>query len=321
MIELRFFRHALALGQHGNFARAAEALHLSQPSLSRSIATLEAQLGVQLFDRTRLGVTPTAFGRVLLERGDVVLRREADVRREIQLLAGLELGSLKVGAGPYVAETSVAVAIARVAQAHPRLRIQCTSSDPSTVVRGVLDEDYDVGVGAVVAMDEEPRLHIEPMPVQRACFACRPGHPLTREGPLTLARVFEFPLVATVLRGAHAALAASRGADTAAQSPQASDFVPQIMVNSAAIARRIARESDAVVPGTAASLADDVARGVLVVLDVDAPAMRSNGAVYYLRERTLAPAARLFINMLMAVEAEAQPLFAPPSPQPAQPAP
>jgi DNA-binding transcriptional LysR family regulator len=42
VIELRLIRHALAVGRHGNFARAAEALHLTQPSLSRSIATLES---------------------------------------------------------------------------------------------------------------------------------------------------------------------------------------------------------------------------------------------------------------------------------------
>lgn len=51
IIELRLIRHALALGKHGNFARAAEALHLTQPSLSRSIAALEQALDVPLFDR------------------------------------------------------------------------------------------------------------------------------------------------------------------------------------------------------------------------------------------------------------------------------
>jgi len=71
-----------------NFARAAEALGLTQPTLSRSIAALERDLGVRLFERSHKGATPTVFGRVLLERGAIVLEREAEVRREIQLLAG-----------------------------------------------------------------------------------------------------------------------------------------------------------------------------------------------------------------------------------------
>ncbi|HBM63808.1 MAG TPA: LysR family transcriptional regulator, partial [Pseudomonas sp.] len=48
-IELRHLRHALSLAEHGNFARAAEALHLSQPALTRSLQALEAQVGEQLF--------------------------------------------------------------------------------------------------------------------------------------------------------------------------------------------------------------------------------------------------------------------------------
>jgi DNA-binding transcriptional LysR family regulator len=127
MIENRLLRYALVLGERRNFARAAEALGLTQPTLSRSIAALERDLGVRLFERSHKGVTPTVFGRVLLERGAIVLEREAEVRREIQLLAGLEAGSLTVSAGPYFAEGVVATSIARVAVAHPGLRIKCHS--------------------------------------------------------------------------------------------------------------------------------------------------------------------------------------------------
>ncbi len=92
-IELRLIRYAVALGEHGNYARAAEALKITQPSLSRSIASLEAELGVPLFDRGPKGAVPTAFGRVLIDCGDDVMQREAHLRREIALLAGLEQGS------------------------------------------------------------------------------------------------------------------------------------------------------------------------------------------------------------------------------------
>lgn len=304
-IELRLLRHALALGQHGNFARAAEALHLTQPSLSRSIAALESQLGVPLFDRTTKGVRPTAFGRIVLERGEGVLQGEAELRRELQLLAGMEIGLLTVGAGPYMAESTVAMAIARVTMQHPRLRIHCVSADPDEVMREVLAERFDVGASAVPGLEHDARLVVEPLPGLRGYLACRPGHPLTRERDVTLQRVLQFPLATTVLRGAHAALAASGGRETAAHAPNAKDFVPQIRVNSVALARLIVRDSDAVMPGTAAALADDVAAGKLVILPVDAPAMRAIGAVFYLRGRTLAPAARLFIDTLHAIEAQA----------------
>ena len=74
MNDLRLIRLAIALGRHGNFARAAEEMSISQPSLTRGIAALECALGVPLFDRTRKGAIPTVFGRVLLERGESMLR-------------------------------------------------------------------------------------------------------------------------------------------------------------------------------------------------------------------------------------------------------
>ena len=304
VIELRLIRHALALGQYGNFARAAEALHLTQPSLSRSIAALEQQLGVPLFDRTRQGVLPTAFGRVLLERGEAMLGREADMRREIGLLAALQTGTLIISVAPYVGEEQLARAIAQVSAAHPRLQIECRSLHPAEVVRQVLAEQADLGISNLAGLDREERLAVEPLPAQRTYLACRPGHPLTQEADPSLARALQFPVVTTRLRGEQAALALRRGGTTTAQDAYGEDYTPQVLVNSIAMARLVAQKSDMVVPGTAEMLADDVAAGRLVRLSCTAPAMRTNNGLLYLRDRTLAPAVRVFIQALRAGQAD-----------------
>jgi DNA-binding transcriptional LysR family regulator len=302
--ELRLIRLAIALGKHGNFARAAESLRLSQPSLTRGIAELERALGVPLFDRTRKGAVPTAFGRVLLERGDAVLKSEATLRREIQLLAGLDLGPLAISAGPLASEASVAAAIARVLRVHPRLKIQCHTTDPEQVVQDVLAERVDVGVAQVNEHAQEQRLVVERMSSLRIYIGCRPGHPLTREARPSFAQLLEYPLAINVLRGAPAAAATRRDGSLVAGDAGAPDFIPQVVVNAPAVARLIARASDALVTGTASMLADDVAAGHLVVLDVDAPVLRTTHGVMFLRERTPAPAAQVFIDALRAVEAE-----------------
>jgi DNA-binding transcriptional LysR family regulator len=82
------------------------------------------------------------------------------------------------------------------------------------------------------------------------------------------------------------------------------EYVPPIMANSFVAARLIARESDAVVTGTAATLADDLASGHLVALDCCVPEMATRQGYFHLRERNLSPAARLFIDTLRRVEAE-----------------
>lgn len=307
MIELRRIRHALALGKYGNFARAAEVLHLTQPSLSRSIAALEQALDVPLFDRAPRGVTPTPFGRVLLELGEGLLSREAELRREIRLLAGLEAGSLAIGAGPYASEISVATAIARVLKAHPCLKIQCVTADPAEIVRDVLAERIDVGIADTSGADDDKRLVVETLPSHPIVLACRPGHPLATEIQPSLARVHAFPLVTTLLRGAAAAAAtATRRGSVAASGGNSEDFIPPISVNSLALARLIARDSDALFPGTVGMVADDIAAGLLTLVDFAAPAMRTNYGVIYLAGRTLAPSARVFIETLHMVEAEAR---------------
>jgi DNA-binding transcriptional LysR family regulator len=302
--ELRLIRLAIALGKHGNFARAAESLNLTQPSLTRGIAELERTLGVPLFDRTRKGAIPTEFGRVLLERGGAVLASEASLRREIQLLAGLESGSLVVAAGPLASETSVAAAIARTLRAHPRLRVQCHTTDPELVVRDVLAERVDVGVAQVSEFEHDRRLVVERMSSLRVHVACRPGHPLTRVARLSFAQLLEYPLATNVLRGAPAAAVVRRDGTRVTGDAGAPEFIPQVVVNAPAVARLIARDSDALATGTASMLADDVAAGHLVILEVDAPVLRMTHGVMFLRGRTLAPAARAFIDALRAVEAE-----------------
>jgi DNA-binding transcriptional LysR family regulator len=303
-IELRLLAHALAVGHHRNFARAAAALGLTQPSVSRSVAALENLLGVPLFDRTSKGVVPTVFGRVLLERGASVMQREDDLRQAIRALAGLDDGTLTVSAGPYRAELTVATALGRLSRAHPRLQIRFLVADPTDVLRDVIAERVEVGVAALEGLDQEPRLLVERLPDHRLFFACRRGHPLTKEHSPRLARILEYPLVTTVLRGEASVAFSSRGASTVANPRGIHESTPQILVNSVAIGLRITRECDAIFPATSATLAEDLAAGRLVALDFDGPVLRPSAAVFHLRDRTLSPAALAFLDILRAVEAE-----------------
>ena len=112
--DLTPIQHALALAQTRNFARAAEVVHITQPALSRSIAALERELGVRLFDRLTTGVELTAFGKLLIERGTQLIGDVALIKREIDLLGGLRTGALAVGAGPYTSESLVGRVAARL---------------------------------------------------------------------------------------------------------------------------------------------------------------------------------------------------------------
>jgi DNA-binding transcriptional LysR family regulator len=181
-----------------------------------------------------------------------------------------------------------------------------TVADAEQVVQDVLSGRIDVGVASIVGLETDARLGVESLPPLRVYLACRPGHPLTKETRPTLAQALEFPLATGSLRGAQAQLVSSVGAATRRDGPGVANFIPQILVNSLAHARLIARDSDALFASTAALLAEDVAARRLVKLDCRVPEMRTTHGVLYLRGRSLAPAAKTFIETLRAVEAEAK---------------
>lgn len=300
MDSLHQMKCALALAEHRSFSAAADALGVTQPTLSRTIAALETATGVRLFDRRTRRVTPTAPGEVYLERATAIVRQEADLIREMKLLSRLEEGELRVGAGPYMAEHPVASTLARIARDHPGLRLQCQSADPVEIFDGLLERRLDLGVTGPPSPESAHLFDVSPIPVQKVYMACRPGHPLLSHPELSFSKVLEYPLVTTLLTGVQAGLAAD---GPGAPAPREA-YIPRIQVNSMAVARKIARVSDAILPASAAVLSEDVASGRLVVLPVDDPALPARGYVIHLRGRSLSPAARLFLHEVRRIGAE-----------------
>jgi DNA-binding transcriptional LysR family regulator len=95
--DLRQLRQFVALAEHLHFGRAAAALHISQPPLSRSVQALEATLGARLFERTRRKVELTAAGTWYLEEARQILTRLERASRDVAARAAGGAGSLRIG--------------------------------------------------------------------------------------------------------------------------------------------------------------------------------------------------------------------------------
>jgi DNA-binding transcriptional LysR family regulator len=302
VIDLKLLQHALALARHRNFARAAEALDLSQPALSRSIAGFEATLGVRLFNRTRQGVEPTAFGERLLARGGALLTDAAELERELKLMQGLDVGVLRVGAGPYAAAMCVGPAIGRLASKHPRLRIELVSGDWRMVVDEVLGSRLDVAIVELSFSEDDPRLATEALPQHDALFYCRAGHPLLARAANTVEQVFAYPFVCPKLPP-RAGRAFHRFAKTGAIDPDTGDYLPPIKVDTVALAKIVVQTSDAIGLAPLGLLADEVRAGSIATLPFREPWLHTRYGIVRLKDRDLAPAAHAFVAEAKAVEA------------------
>jgi DNA-binding transcriptional LysR family regulator len=302
MLDLKLLHQALILARHRNFARAAESLHLTQPALSRSIAGLEASLGERLFDRTRLGVETTAFGRMLLARAQPLLDDAANLERDFNLLRGLQPGELRVGAGAYPAELSVGRAAGLLMSRHPALRVELINSDPRRLVAEVLARGLDLAVVELSLADDNTGLAIEALPEHPGCFFCRAGHPLALLAEPTLQQVLDYPFVGTRMprRVAEGFLQLAKVGRIDSVS---GDYLPPVKVDSVQLAKDVVAQSDAVGAAPLALLASELRAGRLIALPLRQDWMHTRYGFVYLRDRQLSPPAMAFMAEVRLVEA------------------
>lgn len=301
-IELRQLHYLLAIDRHRNFARAAEAIGLSQPALSRSLQTLERSVGARLFDRNRARVEPTVIGARLIMRARLLVNEAGDIERELRQLLGLQAGLLRLGAGPYPADISVGTAVGRLVRDHPGLRVDVSVGDWPSLTGRVLTGDLDLAVAESSLALANPRLAVELLPEHAGTFFCRAGHPLAIRRGLTLDDMRQYPFTVTMLPERLLALAAKDDVAPRTDLPPGVG-APAIRVETFRLARCIVLESDAIGAAAPSQIADDVARGHLVALPLRPPWLRTRYAMIRLAGRTPSPVADAFMQVLREVEA------------------
>ena len=303
MLSLRSLRHVLALAEHRNFARAADALDIGQPALSRSVSALEARLGVQLFDRGRTGVCPTAAGRVLVEQATAVVERADAAERVMGSLHEIEPGDLVVAAGPAVLDISVTRAIARLAAAHPQLTLRVVVVDWREAPHKVREGEVEVAVAELSTCRRDLGLRLEPLPRHPALFFCRRGHPiLANRGEITFERMLDHAFAGTPLPP-RVAMAFPTSCAAGAIDGMG-NFVPRLHVEgSVGAIVDVVRQSDAIgfaVPHGGIDLDSDV----LAPLMVESPWLVTGYGFLSAQDRPLSEAARLFVAAVRGVERE-----------------
>lgn len=301
-IDLRQCRHVLALDQHRNFARAADALGLTQPALTRSLQVLEKSIGARLFDRNRARVEPTPVGERLIERARLLVNQAHDIEQDLQQMLGLEVGLLRIGAGPYPADLSVGTAVGRLVLRHPALMVDLSVADWSELIRRVASGELELAIADTGVAEQDDRLVVDSLPRHQLNFFCRAGHPLASRVALSLEELRQHPLVGTSLPPQMAALAAKNKMGMRANLPSGIT-APEIRVDTFALARRIVMESDAVGGAVSSQIQDSVARGELVMLPLELPWLKTNYGIIRLANRTPSPAALAFMEILRDVEA------------------
>ena len=193
-ITPRHIEQIEAVHRYGSFSRAAEKLCISQPALSRSILVLEEKLGVKFFDRARGKLVLTQYGRIVLARGESILREMLLLHRDIDMLHGGVQGVLHIGCGPIPAETLAGDAIARFNNLYPQMTVRLTIDHVPNLTQLLRNRAIDFFVAEAHQMENEQSYETIAMPQQQGYFCCRKGHPLATRASIAFSDILAFPM-------------------------------------------------------------------------------------------------------------------------------
>ncbi|MET9499041.1 transcriptional regulator CynR [Streptomyces sp. NPDC006552] len=145
--ELRHLRYLLAVVEHGTFTRAAEALHVSQPTLSQQIRSLERIVGAALLDRSGRSARATDAGEVYVAHARRALRELAAAELAVQDVRDLSRGHVRLGVTPTFTAYLVAPLVTAVHARHPGLRVTVREAAQQRIEEALLDDGLDLGLG------------------------------------------------------------------------------------------------------------------------------------------------------------------------------
>ncbi|CAN5565870.1 LysR family transcriptional regulator [soil metagenome] len=198
-MNLQQLDHLLALIDTGSFSRAAERVHLTQPALSRSIQSLEEELGAPLIDRLGKRKELTPVGRLVALRARRIRLEVSELKRSATLLAALETGSVRLGLGPAPAAMLSVPLLRHMVDGYPRIRLQLFGGPPDLQLQALRARSADALVMHRRSIPPHDDLDIEFFPEMRLGFVCRQGHPLLASKKVGLSQLQEFPLAASGL--------------------------------------------------------------------------------------------------------------------------
>jgi len=181
-MELHQLRYAVAVADTGNFTRASERSHVTQPSLSQQILNLEREVGHKLFHRLGRKAVLTEAGAVFMERARRILFEVENASKELSDHPSLER-RIVVGAIPTVAPYLLPPLIALCREHHPNLQIDVREEFRSNLVRSIIEGELDLAIAALPVKDS--RLEITPLLTESLLLVVGKKHPLATRPNVT----------------------------------------------------------------------------------------------------------------------------------------
>jgi DNA-binding transcriptional LysR family regulator len=278
--------------QTGSMLKAAERLNTVQPAISRSIAELERALGVRLLDRHRKGVEPTEYGRALLDCGVSVFDALRQGVKSIESLADPQAGEVRIGCGFHLAPSFVSAVIERVSRRFPRVVFHIvTKHHPEELYRDLQERAIDLMLARRSDDDGSERLAFDFLFDDPYFVVVGKNHPWANRRKIKAAELAGQSWVLPPVESPPGAAAIKAFRAGGLDAPQATVFAvhPEVRMSLLMTGRFMTIFSNSALrfPST---------RPALAVLPVTLALPPVSIGIITLKNRTVGPASRLFIE-------------------------
>lgn len=181
--------------QNLNISTAADALHTSQPGVSKQIQLLEEELNLQVFQRhgkRLVGITEP--GRIVVNLAERVMREMDNIKRVSEEFANVSTGELTIATTHTQARYKLPMAVKSFMTMHPQVKLTIHQGSPSQVSEQVVNGEADIGIATESISSFESLLCL-PCYQWNRCVVMPHGHTLLQQVPLTLQKIAEHPIV------------------------------------------------------------------------------------------------------------------------------
>ncbi len=293
-MNLRQMEHLIALADTGSFSRAAASLHLTQSALSRSIQSLEEELGGALFDRIGKRNALTPLGQLAIDRARRISAEARELLRSAELLQAGELGQIRVGLGSGPGALLTRPLLSQVARLHPGVQVSVSRGSTELQLLQLRAGALDAMVIDVRRIEPAADLQVESLGELRAGFVCRTGHPLADGARVSFENLLRYPIGSTPLSAEVARRLVEQYGPQAEQARMVTLFCEDIDSLIDAV-----EETDALFLGIVAAARARIEAGRMVELPVEQPvSVGARFALVTMAGRTEAPVMRILRRLV-----------------------
>lgn len=192
-LRLRNLQMLLSLSQTGNMSQSAEALHTTQPALSKWLKELEEDVGLPLFERHARGLRPTPYGTALIEHARRIEAHLETARDDLQLMREGGSGLVTIGFAGASSVDTVPMAVLRIVEALPKAHVRLLENKIEHLMESLAAGEMDVVVGPSEMSSLNPLVRSETLYAEPIHLVARVGHPILELETITWADVLRYP--------------------------------------------------------------------------------------------------------------------------------